>query len=115
MFGALLRELEKYICHQDNGKLKGIAQRGMNAVFKHNSHLLEYFIKQSCKLHLYYNEFVVGSQDTIQTRSRTTSRGGTTTWTSAENHLRHNRNDKNITLISLAYLSLDFVWISSIF
>eukprot|EP01083_Nonionella_stella_P228161 808832_1 len=86
----LLKELEKYICKK-NDKLKAIAQNGMNAVFKHNSHLLEHFIQQSCKLHLYYNEFVVGSQNTIQTSSNT--------------HHRHNRNDKNITLISLAYLT----------
>ena len=102
---ALLKELEKYICDQDNGKLKAIAQRGMNAVFKHNSHLLDFFIQQSCKLHLYYNEFVVGTQNTIQTQlSQNQSEVNNVKPRYDVNH-RLNRNDKNITLISLAYLT----------
>ena len=93
----LLRELEKFICHRSSDRLKDIAQLGMDAVFKHNSHLLEHFISQSCKLHLYYNEFVVGSQDTIQTMTENQN--------SNRKRKRSSRNDKNITLVSLAYLT----------
>eukprot|EP01084_Bolivina_argentea_P050594 93053_1 len=106
---ALLKELEKYICHQSNNKLKTIAQLGMNAVFKHNSHLLEHFIQQSCKLHLYYNEFVVGSQNTIQVNNNHDRNNRNNKNNNNKNrnhkHNRNNRNDKNITLISLAYLT----------
>ncbi|ETO21737.1 hypothetical protein RFI_15466, partial [Reticulomyxa filosa] len=74
----LLDSLEKNLVHS-NHLLRETAQHGMNALFKYNRHLLKHFVQYSCRLHLYYNEFIsLGLTDSSHSHVRQTSQAFST-------------------------------------